>query len=133
MAGRCRGTPSPGTWWGQEASGRRRRAAPVGLRRPAGRHADHLRHDLPHSVLALLFGVGRSTVTRAIGEIRVLLAERGCGPRPSWPAAADPGRCVRLCPGRGHGAAAGRHRNPGPPCPWPTAADAARSSRGRRS
>ncbi|MFI8915051.1 transposase family protein [Streptomyces sp. NPDC053513] len=38
----------------------------------------HLRHDLPHSVLALLFGVDRSTVTRAIGEIRVLLAERGC-------------------------------------------------------
>ncbi|MGW8366976.1 helix-turn-helix domain-containing protein, partial [Streptomyces wedmorensis] len=28
----------------------------------------HLRHDLPHSVLALLFGVDRSTVTRAIGE-----------------------------------------------------------------
>lgn len=38
----------------------------------------HLRHDLPHSVLALLFGVDRSTVTRAIGEIRGLLAERGC-------------------------------------------------------
>ncbi|WP_422070958.1 helix-turn-helix domain-containing protein [Streptomyces lasalocidi] len=38
----------------------------------------HLRHDLPHSVLALLSGVDRSTVTRAIGEIRGLLAERGC-------------------------------------------------------
>ncbi|MFE5511646.1 transposase family protein [Streptomyces sp. NPDC056529] len=38
----------------------------------------HLRHDLPHSVLALLFGVDRSTVTRAVGEIRGLLAERGC-------------------------------------------------------
>jgi hypothetical protein len=38
----------------------------------------HLRHDLPHSVLGLLFGVDRSTVTRAIGEIRTLLAERGC-------------------------------------------------------
>ncbi|MFI1972566.1 transposase family protein [Streptomyces cinnamoneus] len=38
----------------------------------------HLRHDLPHAVLALLFGVDRSTVTRAIGEIRILLAERGC-------------------------------------------------------
>ncbi|MBB4986930.1 hypothetical protein GGE06_007902 [Streptomyces sp. SFB5A] len=38
----------------------------------------HLRHDLPHSVLALLFGVDRSTVPRAIGEIRGLLAERGC-------------------------------------------------------
>ena len=38
----------------------------------------HLRHDLPHSVLGLLFGVDRSTVTRAIGEIRALLASRGC-------------------------------------------------------
>lgn len=38
----------------------------------------HLRHDLPHFALALLFGVDRSTVIRAIGEIRVLLAERGC-------------------------------------------------------
>ncbi len=37
-----------------------------------------LRHDLPHSVLGLLFGVGRSTVTRGIGEVRTLLAERGC-------------------------------------------------------
>lgn len=38
----------------------------------------HLRHDLPHSVLGLLFGVDRSTITRAIVEIRPLLAERGC-------------------------------------------------------
>ncbi|MEV7953277.1 transposase family protein [Streptomyces sp. NPDC058316] len=38
----------------------------------------HLRHDLPHSVLGLLFGVDRSTITRAVGEIRTLLAERGC-------------------------------------------------------
>ncbi|WP_190160985.1 transposase family protein [Streptomyces litmocidini] len=38
----------------------------------------HLRHDLPHSVLALLSGVDRTTVTRAIGEIRGILAERGC-------------------------------------------------------
>ncbi|MEU4013423.1 transposase family protein [Streptomyces pseudogriseolus] len=38
----------------------------------------HLRHDLPHGVLGLLFGVDRSTVTRAIAEIRGLLAERGC-------------------------------------------------------
>lgn len=38
----------------------------------------HLRHDPPHSVLGLLFGVDRSTITRAIGEIRTLLARRGC-------------------------------------------------------
>ncbi|WP_371789723.1 transposase [Streptomyces sp. NBC_01471] len=38
----------------------------------------HLRHDLPHTVLGLLFGVDRSTITRAIAEVRTLLAERGC-------------------------------------------------------
>ncbi|WP_201294989.1 transposase family protein [Nocardiopsis sp. FR4] len=38
----------------------------------------HLRHDLPHAVLGRLFGVDRSTVTRAGSQIRVLLAERGC-------------------------------------------------------
>lgn len=38
----------------------------------------HLRHDLPHAALGLLFGVDRSTITRAIGEMRGLLAERGC-------------------------------------------------------
>lgn len=37
----------------------------------------HLRHDLPHAVLGVLFGVDRSTVTRAVGEVRELLAERG--------------------------------------------------------
>ncbi|MGW6684185.1 transposase family protein [[Kitasatospora] papulosa] len=38
----------------------------------------HLRPDLPHAALGPLFGVDRSTITRAIGEIRGLLAERGC-------------------------------------------------------
>lgn len=38
----------------------------------------HLRHGLPHLVLALLAGVDRSTVIRAIRGIRGLLAERGC-------------------------------------------------------
>ncbi len=37
----------------------------------------HLRHDLPHAVLALLFGVDRSTISRAVGEVRGLLA--ACG------------------------------------------------------
>lgn len=37
----------------------------------------HLRHDLPHAVLGLLFGVDRSTITRAVAEIRALLARRG--------------------------------------------------------
>lgn len=37
-----------------------------------------LRHGVTHDVLAAWFGVHRSTITRAIGEIRPLLAERGC-------------------------------------------------------
>lgn len=37
----------------------------------------HLRHDLPHAVLGVLFGVDRSTVTRAVGEVGRLPAERG--------------------------------------------------------
>ncbi|MFD5667825.1 transposase family protein [Streptomyces anthocyanicus] len=37
----------------------------------------HLRHGVTHDVLACWFGVDRSTVTRAIGEVRPLLAERG--------------------------------------------------------
>ncbi len=39
----------------------------------------HLQHGLLHAALGLLFGVDRSTITRATGEIRGLLAERwGC-------------------------------------------------------
>ena len=38
----------------------------------------HLRHGAAHDVLACWFEVDRSTITRAIGEIRPLLAERGC-------------------------------------------------------
>ncbi|MEV7391593.1 transposase family protein [Streptomyces sp. NPDC091215] len=37
----------------------------------------HLRHDLPHAVLAVLFDVDRSTVTRGTGELRYLPAQRG--------------------------------------------------------
>ena len=38
----------------------------------------HLRHGVTHDVLACWLGVSRSTITRAIGEVRPLLAERGC-------------------------------------------------------
>ncbi|GGV87611.1 helix-turn-helix domain-containing protein [Streptomyces griseoloalbus] len=38
----------------------------------------HFRHGVTHSVLACWFGVDRSANTRAIGEIRPLLAQRGC-------------------------------------------------------
>ncbi|MFE5143764.1 transposase family protein [Streptomyces fagopyri] len=37
-----------------------------------------LRHGGTHDVLACWFGADRSSVTRAIGEVRLLLAERGC-------------------------------------------------------
>ncbi|MFE2103652.1 transposase family protein [Streptomyces sp. NPDC059468] len=37
-----------------------------------------LRHGTTHVVLACWFGVDRSTLTRAIGEVRPLLAQRGC-------------------------------------------------------
>ncbi|WP_437048224.1 transposase family protein [Streptomyces sp. enrichment culture] len=38
----------------------------------------HLRHGVTHDLLACWFGVDRSTITRAIGEVRPLLVERGC-------------------------------------------------------
>ncbi|MGW1396837.1 helix-turn-helix domain-containing protein [Streptomyces nigra] len=38
----------------------------------------HLRHGATHDVLACWFGVDRSIITRAVGEVRPLLAERGC-------------------------------------------------------
>ncbi|MGH3125121.1 MAG: transposase family protein, partial [Streptosporangiaceae bacterium] len=37
----------------------------------------HLRLQLPHAALAELYGVHRSTVTRAVHEVRPLLAARG--------------------------------------------------------
>ncbi|MDT0425208.1 helix-turn-helix domain-containing protein [Streptomyces evansiae] len=42
----------------------------------------HLRHGATHDVPARWFGVDRSTLTRAIGEVRPLLAERGCTAAP---------------------------------------------------
>ncbi|MFK0017632.1 transposase family protein [Streptomyces sp. NPDC091027] len=38
----------------------------------------HLRHSVTHDMLACWFGVDRSTISRAIGEVRPLLATRGC-------------------------------------------------------
>nr|WP_272264124.1 transposase [Streptomyces xanthophaeus] len=38
----------------------------------------HLRHGATHDVLGCWFGVDRSTITRAIGEVRPLLAARAC-------------------------------------------------------
>ncbi|MFD9071130.1 helix-turn-helix domain-containing protein [Streptomyces lasiicapitis] len=42
----------------------------------------HLRHGVTHDVLACWFGVDRSTVSRAIGEVRPRLAHRGCAVSP---------------------------------------------------
>jgi hypothetical protein len=36
-----------------------------------------LRFQVPHAALAVFYGVHRSTITRAVGEIRPLLAQRG--------------------------------------------------------
>jgi hypothetical protein len=65
-------------------SGNRRRSAGAG-RRATLRFTDrllltlaHLRLGVPHEALAVAFAVGRSTVTRAIGQVRPLLANRGC-------------------------------------------------------
>ncbi|MFD1832544.1 transposase family protein [Streptomyces desertarenae] len=38
----------------------------------------HLYYGTTHDVSACWFGVDRSTITRAVGEVRILLAERGC-------------------------------------------------------
>lgn len=38
----------------------------------------HLRHGATHDVLACWFGVDRSAITWAIGEVQPLLADRGC-------------------------------------------------------
>ncbi|MGC0407609.1 hypothetical protein RKD31_000852 [Streptomyces sp. SAI-163] len=78
--------------WQAGAEGRRHAARGGARKRAAGADARyqlvfgdrlvatliHLRHDLPHSALGLLFGVDRSTTTRAFAEIRTLLAKRGC-------------------------------------------------------
>ncbi|MGW4148401.1 transposase family protein [Streptomyces albogriseolus] len=78
--------------WEADCEGRRHAARDGARKRAAGAGARHqlvfvdrlvatlihLRHDLPHAVLGLLLGVDRSTVTRAIAEVRGLLAERGC-------------------------------------------------------
>ncbi|MCZ4101730.1 helix-turn-helix domain-containing protein [Streptomyces sp. H39-C1] len=50
----------------------------AGLHRPLLVTLHHLRHGATHNVLACWFGVDGSTITRAIGEVRPLLATRGC-------------------------------------------------------
>lgn len=68
----------------QARGGARKRAGGAGARhqlvfvdRLVSTTLINLQHDLPLAVLGVLFGVDRSIVTRAVGEIRQLLAERG--------------------------------------------------------
>ncbi|MFI9781762.1 transposase family protein [Streptomyces sp. NPDC051956] len=67
-----------------EARGRERRRAAGAGRKPKLVFCDrlllalvHLRHQLPHEVLAEMYGVDRSTVSTAIRQVRPLLAARG--------------------------------------------------------
>ncbi|MFD3586839.1 transposase family protein [Streptomyces sp. NPDC058683] len=57
-----------------------------------------LRHGTTHNVLACWFGVDRSTITRAIGEVRPPVRAAGMHHRPGRPAA-HPRRGHRV-PGR---------------------------------
>jgi hypothetical protein len=60
-----------------------------------------LRLQLPHAAVALLYQVDRSTIARAVGEIRPLLAARGFArTRQARTAATHPRRRVRLRNGR---------------------------------
>ncbi|MFD9209815.1 transposase family protein [Streptomyces sioyaensis] len=62
---------------GAEAGGRSRIETRMFIDRLLATLA-HLRHRTTHDVLACWFGVDRATITRAVGEVRPLLAERGC-------------------------------------------------------
>ncbi|MGK5529508.1 helix-turn-helix domain-containing protein [Streptomyces sp. URMC 129] len=72
----------------------------------------HLRHGTTHDLLACWFAVDRSTITRAIGEVRPLPAMRGCTVAPCLRLLS--GRCRRAPRGRWPGRDPGRHRGPGP-------------------
>jgi hypothetical protein len=74
MNGTRAGLP-PGCGSGREAPARRHRLVFVDRLLAT---LVHLRHATTHDVLACWFGADRSTITRAVGEVRPLLAERGC-------------------------------------------------------
>ncbi len=73
----------------------RGREAPAGVRRSVPGHSRAPPARVIHDASACWFGVDRSTITRAIGQVRPLLAERVCtvspgrqgrqGPRPPLP------------------------------------------------
>ncbi|MFH8619975.1 transposase family protein [Streptomyces sp. NPDC017979] len=103
----------------------------------------NLRLDMPHAALAELFDVDRCTVTKAIGQIRPLLARlvlatpTAVGPRRTCrPAGRD--RCPgpRRAPSAAHHRMTGRagpgprHRQPAAPAPAPQGTTG--PARGRR-
>jgi hypothetical protein len=75
----------------------------------------YLRFQLPHAALAELYGVHRSTVTRAVTEVRPLLAARGFAVPQRPDLRLHPGRRLRLRRRPRHAAADRRHRSAGPP------------------
>ncbi|MFF6888290.1 hypothetical protein ACFY9F_34475 [Streptomyces sp. NPDC012421] len=79
---------------------------------------------MPHSVLALLFGVDRSTVTRAVGEIRALLSRTSSLRRPEITAPTvrhrGPGRGRANLPRQRHRPP--RREEPARIRPWPRSA-----------
>ena len=89
----------------------------------------HLRTGLTHEALGVIYQVGSSTIGRAIGEIRPLLAERGFAvpqrPGLRLRTLADVFACAE---GRKRHTAHRRRRNPGPPAEGRTAPDGPPSS-----
>lgn len=114
----------------QRRGHRRRRAAGAGPK-PRLAYCDRvlvtlvvLRFQLPHQALAVLVGVDRATVTRAVHEVRPLLAQRGL----AVPGQQQPGVRLRTladvyayADALGGGVARRRLRDPGPPPPCPPA------------
>ena len=121
-------------WLHTRRGGQRRRAAGAG-RCARLRFADrllvtlaHLRLAVPHDALAVVFGVDRFTLTRAIGQGPAVAGQPRLRAALRDPAT-HPGRRVRLRRRRRRHAAHGRHRDPDPP----TAGRPVRSCRVRPS
>ena len=107
-------------WLHTRRGGQRRHAAGAG-RCARLRFADrllvtlaHLRLAVPHDALAVVFGVDRFTLTRAIGQGPAVAGQPRLRAALRDPAT-HPGRRVRLRRRRRRHAAHGRHRDPGPP------------------
>jgi hypothetical protein len=74
----------------------------------------NLRLAVPHEAIAVAFGVDRSTVARAISQLRPLLAGRGCA-TPAGVRLHTVPDVFAYAAAEGVTAAGRRHRGPGPP------------------